>query len=193
MNKLRQTIEDTFAEAAFAEMNVESGFSQVQMRGKAGASVRDQLEDANVAATYASAGDHETARDILQSGAVKAAAQAGSPLILVVGSADSFSDGLVEYALDMASRMKAAILALNINTVRDDAYAVQFKQAAKAKGVPFSHMVRSGQKDQIVQALSREFENLQYVMNEPPRPSVRSIPVYCPAPSVRRPRARVNM
>lgn len=193
MNKLRQTIEDTFAEAAFAEKNVESGFYHVQMQGKTCESVRDQLEDANVAAAYASAGDHETARSILQGDACGVAAQAGSPLILVVGGAESFSAGLVEYAVDMASRMKAAILALNINTVPSEAYAVQFKQAAAAKDVPFSHMVRAGQKDQIVQALSREFENLQYVMNEPPRPSVRSIPVYCPAPSVRRPRARVNM
>ncbi|WP_027185493.1 hypothetical protein [Desulfovibrio inopinatus] len=192
MTKLGKVLEDTYADVAFAEENMD-----LQLHAKAccektakGKSVGQWLEDTSAAAAFASASDHDTARSIV---AEEDKIDNESPLIVVVGGATSFSYELVTYAIDMASRLKSSILALNLGSQKSDAFAAEFRKAAQAKDIPFSHLVCSGQRDQVVEALSRKYSNLQYVMSEP-RPTARAIPVYCPAPSARtrpRPRARV--
>ncbi len=191
MTKLGKVLEDTYADVAFAEENVDLQFhAQPCCQKKAPESVGKWLEDTSAAVAFASASDHDTAQSIV---AKDEKIDSEKPLIVVVGSPSAFSDELMTYALDMAGRLKSSILALNLNAQKSDEYAAEFRNAAQGKDIPFSHLVCAGQQDQVVEALSRKHPNLQYVMSEP-RPTARAIPVYCPAPVARtrpRPRARV--
>ena len=197
MGKTSRFIEDTFARAAFAEQNVDpdsvfgpaKSEAVMQAKGKEkSGSVRQWLDDTGAAVAFAERGDHETATMIAKGkDAPKAEAQDESPLILVVGGKNSFSDELVNYAVEMAGRMHARILALTPAADADAACAEGFASACAAQDVAFSHMAKAGDRDRIVAQLSSEHPGLKYVMTEPatPSPQYKAIPVYRPAPSAR--------
>ena len=198
MGKFMKSLEDTFVEVAFAEANVELEPGRKKMkktrRGQRDKrSIGEWIEDASVASVYASAGDHASAVQFAAGDHAQESKQDTTPLILVVGGKDSFSDHLMNYAVDMAARISGAILALTVNGRADAQPAAAFAKTCEDRGVTFTHQMRDGNKDGIVEELSTEHPNLQYVMSEPPRPSVKSIPVFRPAPRAGAARARVNM
>lgn len=193
MRKLSTLLEETFMDVAFAEHNQEP----VAMAARSSKSTKSEknlgrwLEDSGAAVAFAGAGDHETAMQMTGRKAESEKKQEETPMILVVGSSHAFSNELIRYAVDMAGRIKGCIMALNVGVSAEDTDVRQFASAAKEQGVSFEHLARKGNRDMIVEALSRKYSNLQYVMTEPGRPKAKKIPVYRPAPAVRaRPRAR---
>jgi len=136
------------------------------------------LQNTAVAAAFAEAGEHKTARSLVDEPAVKRQ-------ILVVGREDQFSEMLVEYALDMAKRLGVEVVALSVTAAplalpagrREEAIElfrtnslknveVMQELAAKSK-VPFSHMVEIGNPDRVVEKLHAKHPGLRYVLTEP--------------------------
>lgn len=195
MAKLFQMLEDTFVKVAFAEQNVElePGRTMKKKDKRNKRSIGEWIEDASVASVYASAGDHESAVQFAAGDQAQQQAEDRTPLILVVGGKECFSEHLINYAVDIAQRMQGAILALSVNADAGSQPEAAFAKACTDRGVEFTHQMRSGSKDAIMEEMSRENANLQYVMTEPPRPSVKSIPVFRPAPRAGAARARVQV
>ena len=136
------------------------------------------LQDTAVAAAFAEAGEHETARIMIDKAA-------GNRKVLVVGRADSFSEGLVEYSLGMAKRLDFEIVAVNITDAplslsvdkREEAIELfrqnsmknvtALKELAEKNGVQFSHVVEIGHQDEVVDTLHAKYPGMRYVLTEP--------------------------
>ncbi|WP_022663395.1 hypothetical protein [Paucidesulfovibrio longus] len=109
--------------------------------------------------------------------------------ILVVSKGTSFSNEVMEYAIDMASKTRSSLVALNLdenghnfsqfeNTCASNIDG--FSCRAAEAGLRFNHLVRSGAEDHVVADLHKEDSEFRYVMNDVVSESStsRSIPVY---------------
>lgn len=118
-----------------------------------------------------------------------AATQRAACKILVVSKGTSFSKEVMDYAIDMASKTRSCLVALNLD--ESGANFSQFEtscasningfscRAAEA-GLRFDHLVRSGAEDNVVADLHDQDAAFRYVMNDVVSESARSrsIPVY---------------
>ena len=107
--------------------------------------------------------------------------------LLVMGRESSFSQEVVDYAIDMARRMSFEILALNSAPLSCDAFsmlsasrsklceefksiseqnAMIFRQAAEAVGVPFAHVVKFDEPDQALASVQQEYKNIEFVISD---------------------------
>ncbi|MBU0484513.1 MAG: hypothetical protein KKB30_08365 [Proteobacteria bacterium] len=136
------------------------------------------LRDTAAAVAFAEAGEHDTARSMINK-------SAGSKTILIIGRSDNFSKLLTEYSLDMAQRLGFEILALNISDTpltlaaakREEATELfrsssnenvtALREQAAEKGIPFGHLVEIGDQDTIVEKLHAEYPGMRYVLTEP--------------------------
>ncbi len=105
--------------------------------------------------------------------------------LVVMGRESTFSDEVVDYAIDMARRMSFEIVALNSAPLSCDSFslfstsrsklcqefqsiaeknALAFRQASEAAGVPFVHVVRFDEPEQALAGLQREFEHIEFVI-----------------------------
>ena len=157
------------------------------------ASLAKRFQDYAVAATFAEAGLQDAAREILEE----------RPKILVVGGADQFSDALIEYAIGLSKRMAYEIIALSCAAISPEASGRtgpyhkemfknfraraggnvrRFADRATEAGIPFRHVVESGDVGSCVRKMEREINRLQFVLEdaESVREVVRhaSIPVF---------------
>jgi hypothetical protein len=142
------------------------------------ASLVKRLQDYAVAATFAEAGLPDTAREILEE----------RPKILVVGSADQFSDALIEYAIGLSKRMAYEIIALNCAAISSEVSkrtgpyhekmfknfrtraaggVRRFADRADEAGIPFRHVVEPGETGNCVRKMEQEISRLQFVLQEP--------------------------
>ena len=108
--------------------------------------------------------------------------------ILVVGTDESFSQKLVEYAVWFAKRMEYELVALNCVSFGQEAPKVlspyqeelqkEFESQAthgaellayrsKAEGVSFRHLVKFGSPDRCIREAYQEIEGLEFVLAEP--------------------------
>ncbi|MFC1813679.1 hypothetical protein ACFL03_13425 [Thermodesulfobacteriota bacterium] len=164
--------------------------NRVQIK-KTGSAKR--LETYTIAAAFAEAGLQDAARELLQE----------RPKILVVGEADQFSDPLIDYAIGLAKRMTYEIIALNCASIdfgtskKSEPYQKEmfknfqasaangarvFAARAAEEGIPFQHVVKSGNVESCVRKLERKTSRLQFVLKDlaSPMEVVRdtSIPVF---------------
>ena len=105
--------------------------------------------------------------------------------LVVMGNESTFSDEVVDYAIDMARRMSYEILALNSAPLSCDSFSLfstsrsklcqefqsiseknsaAFRQTAEAKGVPFVHVVKFDEPEQALASLQHEYENIEFVI-----------------------------
>ncbi len=139
----------------------------------------DSLQKSAVAAAFAEAGEHSTAREMLQE-------SSGPCKILAIGNEDKFSPELMEYAIQMAKRLNCQILAVSASNApmslprphRELACKAfeesaaknldHFHKLAKLNGVELTHLIRFGEQDDIISRLYKE-ENgqISYVITEP--------------------------
>jgi len=115
--------------------------------------------------------------------------RSGSCKILVLTKNPIFSEAIMNYAVEMASKTATAIVALNLDEhghsfakFQDQANEDigRFQRKATDLGLHFSHMVAHGAEDQVVAKLHAADPHFRYVMNDmaadaSPR---RSFPVY---------------
>ena len=157
---------------------------------------QNTLQDAAVAATFAEAGEHETARNIIND------KKRGDGTILVVGREDSFSERLASYATDMAKRLNFDIMAVNISEAplsvpeekRDETIAnfeetcitnnAFFNNTAAENDIPLYHLMLVGKQDEVIEKIHNLYPGMRYVLTEPDPKSARqsnenvSIPVF---------------
>ena len=161
-------------------------------------SLSDKHDRAMEAITFAEAGEHDHARELLKKDETKASER---EKILVVGHEEGFSETLVNYALGMAERMNYEIAALNVipmskrlvsflnEKVRDELQtnlkdeAESFKMKALEKNIPFNYTVKFGETDRIIKELNGELTSVSFVLTEPEDISDENanmtIPVFC--------------
>ena len=136
------------------------------------------LQDTAAAVAFAEAGEHETARSIIQK-------QSEPRKILVIGREEHFSEKLVDYSVSMAKRLDFEIVALNITAAPLSMPADKSQEAAllfhsqslenvdalakhaQENGVGFIHLVEIGRQDEVVEKLHAKYPNMRYVLTEP--------------------------
>jgi hypothetical protein len=107
--------------------------------------------------------------------------------LLVMGRESTFSQEIIDYALEMAQRMSYEILALNTAPLSCETFklfsssrnqiceefksmseknATEFQQAAAEKGIAFNHIVMFSEPEEALQDLSKENKNIIFVVSE---------------------------
>ena len=152
------------------------------------------------AITFAEAGAPQVAQQIMEE------YEAEPRRVLVVGKEEIFSKPVVEYALGFAERMGYEIVALNILPLPTDSPKLapycslisddfknkceesvsHFYNACKEKGIPFQHVVKTGDPEQCIKETHREIKRIEFVICDPEVcPSMAEeveegiIPVFC--------------
>lgn len=142
------------------------------------------LQDTAVAATFAEAGEYETARRMIDT-------DEGKRTILVITGGERFSDKLITYAVDMAQRLDFKIMAVNTTEAplalppdKREAATEAFKQKcmdtnaslhekASAQGIPLTHLTEIGEQDEIIAKLHARYPGMRYVLTEPDPETIR--------------------
>ncbi len=95
--------------------------------------------------------------------------------ILVVCKGSSFSDGVMDYAIDMAAKTRSGLVALNLDTTGRDFSVFQarseenidrFSDRAANAGLLFSHEVRHGDEESVIGKMYQEDAQFRYVMDD---------------------------
>ena len=107
--------------------------------------------------------------------------------ILVFGLESTFSDALIQYALNMAERLSYDVVALNAAGFSDHALrsfpaarervcqgfqrasersAVPFREASEGRGIAFRHVVKFSAQDQAIQEIKHEVGPIEFVISE---------------------------
>jgi hypothetical protein len=114
--------------------------------------------------------------------------QTGSK-ILVVCKCTTFSEEMMNYAANMASRTQSEIVALSLDEKGIDfdqfrqqatTHVTAFARKAQDMGLKFSHLVLHGQEESVLDSLYAKDPGYRYVMDDVPALTgkAHSIPVY---------------
>lgn len=104
------------------------------------------------------------------------------PAILVIGKGERFAGGTLDYALGVAERLGADLLAVSINTFSEDddaglGRALRFatssaesttgmRTKAQSKGLAFRHLCRKGKVSQVISDLLHEQKHISFILAE---------------------------
>jgi len=144
--------------------------------------IRESFDRTMEAITMAEAGAHDLAQEvILQAGQER-------PKILLVSKENSFTPPVMEYALQLAARVRCDLIALNVYTglahskgwalpfvnLRFEEFenealqgAEPFRQQAGQAGVTVSHVVKCGPLKKILAEVNREIKRINFVITAP--------------------------
>jgi len=143
----------------------------------------EKMDKYQEAITFAEAGETEYAMETM---AEQREEQVPSKL-LVLGRESTFSKEIIDYALDMAQRMSYEILALNTAPLSCETFklfsssrnqvceefksmseknAGLFQEAAAEKGIPFDHVIMFSEQDQALDAITKEYRDIAFVVSE---------------------------
>ncbi len=146
--------------------------------------VGNKLDKYQEAITFAEAGEHGHAEILFQA---DVAEEKRASKLLVVGRESTFSREVIDYALDMAKRLSYEILALNTAPLSCDTFRLfsssqkkvcqdfqalsgknvkPFQEEAEKLGIDFAHVVRFSNRDEALEEVSREFENIEFVVSD---------------------------
>ncbi len=154
-------------------------------------SIGNKMDKYQESLTFAEAGEP------LQPAALPVEQKEAKPgLLLVIGNGNSFSQRMIDYALEMAQRMAYEILALNVaplpretarlfapsqNKIQEFEEGAKrnvraFQEAAEQSGISFSHEVKFGETDSVIQEVDREYGPVEFVVSEPAEEQVAERP-----------------
>lgn len=143
----------------------------------------EKMDKYQEAITFAEAGETEYAMETM---AEQREEQVPTKL-LVLGRESTFSKEIIDYALDMAQRMSYEILALNTAPLSCETFklfsssrnqvceefksmseknAGLFQEAAAEKGIPFDHVIMFSEQDQALDAITKEYRDIAFVVSE---------------------------
>jgi len=141
-----------------------------------------QMEDYQESITFAEAGHHDYALKL------KEKHQEDRPgKLLVIGKESQFSEGVIDYSLDMARRMSFEIIALNTAPLSCSTFSFSpslskackefkevseqnissFQQQAVQSQIPFTHVVKFNEVEHATVDIQKEFGNIDFVVSEP--------------------------
>ncbi|MBW1752450.1 MAG: hypothetical protein JRI92_04725 [Deltaproteobacteria bacterium] len=139
----------------------------------------DQYQEA---ITFAEAGESEHAREVLQ----EQPETMETAKLIVVGQEGTFSQEMIDYALDMAKRMSYEIVALNTAPFSCDTFklfassrdqlctdfkelstknADVFQKEAVREGISFSHVIKFSEIDEAIESVCKEFGEVAFVVS----------------------------
>ena len=131
----------------------------------------------------AEAGQQEQTQEAIQ----KSPSQETGKKLVVVGKESLFSKDIIEYAVDLAARMEYDIVALNTAPLSCDTFklfsesrdkicsdfqllamdsAEPFQEAAEAKGISFTHIVKYTDSNEVMSELREEIGDFEFVVSE---------------------------
>lgn len=143
----------------------------------------NKIDKYQEAITFAEAGESEYAMETL---AEEKEALAPTKL-LVMGRESTFSQEIIDYALEMAQRMSYDILALNTAPLSCETFklfsssrdkvceefksmskknADLFQELAAEKGIAFDHIVMFSEPEEALEAINRENKDIAFVVSE---------------------------
>ncbi len=143
--------------------------------------IREAVESATEAITFAEAGLHDEAQRIVQE------AETVPKKILVVSHEDWFSKRVVEYALGFAERMGYEIVAMNVLELPQKSETIapycslieerfksssqesvaNFSKEAENRNIPFTHIVKVGDLNESIKEAVRELKRVEFVISDP--------------------------
>ncbi len=190
-NTARQILEEE-------EVEMESGkVKKLKVDDEGAPSLTERHDRAMEAITFAEAGEHEYARELMTND------DGESRKLLVVGKVDGFSQVLMDYSLKMAERMNAEIVGLNVlpisirqlpflnEKVKEELKkstedgAAAFLSKAMEKDIIFTHIVKFGNVDRVINEVHKEVKRVRFILTEPGMVAddetleTASIPVFC--------------
>jgi hypothetical protein len=170
----------------------------VSVENRKAKTLGEKFDSYTEAITFAEAGLHETARELM------AAEEVEKAKVLVVGNGDSFGNPVVDYTVGLAERMGYEIIALNVNpppahfsTVlgshggrllyeafksKCEQGVAKFRTTCQEKGLAFTHLVKLGDVDRCIKEVHEEVRRVEFVITEPesyPEHGRVAIPVFC--------------
>ena len=140
----------------------------------------DQYQEA---ITFAEAGESEHAMELMQ----EQPESQETHKLLVVGQDGTFSQEMIDYALDMAKRMSYEIVALStapfacgtiqlFSSSRDQLCADfeklstknadLFQKEAAREGISFSHVIKFSEIDEAIESVCKEYGEVAFVVSE---------------------------
>jgi hypothetical protein len=143
----------------------------------------DKMEKYQEAITFAEAGESEYAMETM----TEQKEELAPTKLLVMGRESTFSEEIIEYALDMAKRMSYDIVALNtaplscetfklFSSSRDqvceefksmsEKNAGLFQEAAAEKGISFHHIVMFSEPEEALESITKEHRDIAFVISE---------------------------
>lgn len=155
----------------------------------------NRIDQYQEAISFAQAGAREEALEVLQ--ASQEMPEQKTSRLLVLAQGDHFPEEVREYALDMAKRLGYEILALNTAPIKREAWRFfnldskslrqEFKSAsqknfsifqseADKRRVPITHLVKFVDKEDALQELKQEIQDLDFIVSdsEPLQPRPRN-------------------
>ncbi len=140
---------------------------------------KKKLDDLMEAVTFAEAGETELAQEIASELFPDAAARRSERILAVSGTA-GFSPALVEKSLGLAERLEYGLVALSVPPAiarlasrlrrgrgsRSRLSPDAFRARAAERGVPFIHVVRSGDPERAVVDVRRTFRRISFLLVE---------------------------
>ncbi len=135
------------------------------------------------AITFAQAGEADYAIDILTDKEV--VEERSTARLLVMGKGNAFSNEIIQYAIEMATRMSYNILALNTasfscetfnlfssrNKICDEFKTMSeenvapFKQAVEEKGIQFDHLIMFNKPEEALEIVAKK-DNIAFVITD---------------------------
>jgi hypothetical protein len=144
----------------------------------------NKMDDYQEYITFAEAGQHDYALRLKE----KYQQEDRRGKLLVIGNESQFSDGVIDYSLDMASRMSFEIIALNTAPLSCKTFSLfspslssackefkevseqnisSFQQQALQSQIPFTHVVKFNEVEHATEDIQKEFGNIDFVVTEP--------------------------
>jgi len=142
-----------------------------------------RMQQYQKAITFAEAGRHDTASEMVQESIVNKTPRK----LVVIGKESTFSKEIIDYAIDMAQQMSYEIVALNTAPLSCDTFKMfsdsrdrlcldfqmlaeqnvqPFKEKAESLGIPFTHVVKYTDSDEVLAELRKEIGEFEFVISE---------------------------
>jgi len=143
-----------------------------------------KIEQQQQAITFAEAGEHEHAQQLLQEQMIK---EKRPGKLLVVGRNGSFSKDVIDYALEMAERMSYEMVALNTAPLSSGTFKLlsssqkemcqkfqdiaeqnvrPFQEEATKRGIRLEHFVKFRETDEALEEIRKEAGEIEFVVSE---------------------------
>lgn len=147
---------------------------------------KKRWDEYQVKLTFAEAGIHETGEEVVEQEQRWEKAQANH-ILLVVGNKGTFSQEIIDYALDMAKRMDYEILALSTSDLSCETFSLfpeskdkmctdfnllaeenskLFASKAEEVGLKFTHQISYDDTDTAINYINRKIGGISFVVNE---------------------------
>ena len=143
-----------------------------------------KIEQQQQAITFAEAGEHEHAQQLLQEQKVE---EKRPGKLLVVGRNGAFSKDVIDYALEMADRMSYELVALNTAPLSGGTFKLlsssrkemcqkfqdlaeqnvrPFQEEATKRGIRLEHFVKFSETDEALEEIRKEAGKIEFVVSE---------------------------